>query len=240
MNLSQTISTARLWVESFFNLIFPDVCTVCQRTLVNGENVMCLDCRLSLLLTGMHRIQPNEIHERLFMIGHPVKRATSLFYYYRENEYARLIHDTKYRSRPIVGRTLAAEHATELDACGFFDGIDALVPVPLHFFKRLQRGYNQATEIAEGISSVTGIPVADTLSASFHRSQTRKNAHQRLLNTRNIYRVEDISLITDRHILLVDDVITTGATMLSCIEAIKKASPTSEISIYSLAITRLH
>lgn len=102
MNLSQTISTARLWVESFFNLIFPDVCTVCQRTLVNGENVMCLDCRLSLLLTGMHRIQPNEIHERLFMIGHPVKRATSLFYYYRENEYARLIHDTKYRSRPIV------------------------------------------------------------------------------------------------------------------------------------------
>ena len=240
MNLSQTISTARLWAEGFFNLIFPDVCTVCQRTLVKGETVMCLDCRLSLPFTGMHKIQPNEIHERLFMIGYPIKRAASLFYYYRENEYARLIHDTKYRGRPIVGRTLASEHATELVADGFFDGIEALVPVPLHFFKRLQRGYNQAVEIAEGLSAATGIPVADALSASFHRSQTRKNAHQRLLNTRNIYSVQDVSLIANRHILLIDDVITTGATMLSCIEAIKKASPASEISIYSLAITRLY
>lgn len=239
MNLSSTFTSARIWAEDFFNLIFPNVCTVCQRTLVRGESVMCLDCRLSLPLTGMHKIQPNEIHERLFMIGHPIQRATSLFYYYRENKYARLIHDTKYRGRPVVGRTLAAGHAKELAADGFFDGIEVIVPVPLHFFKRLQRGYNQATEIAEGISSATGIPVADALCASFHRSQTRKNAHQRLLNAQDVYSLEDISAIADKHVLLVDDVITTGATMLSCIKAIKSASPSSEISVYSLAITRL-
>lgn len=239
MNLKQLTATSRLWAGEFVNLIFPNVCTVCGRTLVRGEKVMCLDCRLSLPVTNLHRQQPNAIHERLFSIGHPIERAASLFHYYRENKYARLIHDTKYRGRPVVGRTLAASHATELQTAGFFDGIEAIVPVPLHFFKRLQRGYNQAGEIAEAISTVTGIPVADALSATFHRSQTRKNAHERLLNTRNVYSVSDAGSIDGLHILLVDDVITTGATLLSCIEAVKRTCPSCRVSVYSLAITRL-
>lgn len=229
----------KLWGEGLVNLVFPNVCTVCHRTLVRGEEVMCLECELGLPRTNLHRLQPNVIHERLFSIGHPVERATSLFYYYRENQYARLIHDTKYRGRPNVGYTLASRHADELLKCDFFDGIDSIVPVPLHYFKRLRRGYNQAEAIASGIASAAQIPVIDALSASFHSTQTRKTAHERLVNARNVYRVKDVAAIANRHILLVDDVITTGATLLSCLEAIKHSSPATRVSVYSLAITQL-
>lgn len=231
-------SSVRSWSEALLNLIFPNVCTVCHRTLVKGEEVMCLKCMIDLPYTNLHRLQPNVIHERLFSIGHPVERATSYFYYFRENSYSRLIHDTKYNGRPIVGYKLAATHAAELLQSGFFDGIDAIVPVPLHYFKRLSRGYNQAEEIALGLSSITDIPVIDALSASFHTTQTRKTAHERLINARNVYKVKDSS-IDNLHILLVDDVITTGATILSCIESIKKVCSSTRVSIYSLAITQL-
>ncbi|MCM1075780.1 MAG: ComF family protein [Bacteroides sp.] len=233
------MSAFRLWTEGFVNLIFPDVCTVCHGRLVNGEKIMCLDCALGLPRTNLHRVQPNAIHERLFSIGHPVAKAASLFYYYRENIYARLIHDTKYRGRPMVGRTLAAGHAAELDGYGFFDDMDVIVPVPLHFFKCLRRGYNQAEEIAHGLSETTGLPVVNALSASFHSTQTRKGAHERLRNVRGVYHVSDRESIDGRHILIVDDVITTGATMLSCIESIKQTCPSTRVSVYSLAITQL-
>lgn len=239
MNKTGLFETVKLWSEGLFNLFFPDVCTVCQKTLVRGERIMCLDCRMSLPLTNLHKTQPNEIHERLFSVGHPIERAASLFYYYRESRFSRLIHDTKYRNRPIVGKTLANDHTSELLLSGFFKDIDAIVPVPLHFFKRFQRGYNQAEEISLAISSATGIPTVNALKASFHQTQTRKNAHERMLNARNVYHVGKAKAINGRHILLVDDVITTGATMLSCIEAIKKECPTTKVSVYSLAITRL-
>ena len=239
MGQKNTVKTIRLWGKSLVDLIFPDLCTVCRNRLVTGEHIICLECRMGLPRTNLHRLQPNAIHERLFSIGHPIERATSLFHYFRENNYARLIHDTKYRGRPIVGRTLALEHATELLQTGFFDGIDAIVPVPLHFFKRFRRGYNQAEEIARGLSSATSLPVINALSASYHRTQTRMSAHQRLLNARNAYHVADPSAIDGLHILLVDDVITTGATLLSCIEAVKKCCPSTRISLYSLAITQL-
>jgi len=228
------------WVEDFVNVIFPNVCTVCHRTLVKGENIICLHCLLDLPRTQLHKQQPNEIHERLMCVGIPIEKATSLFYYYRDTPYARLVHDTKYHSRPVVGRTLAAMHAKELLPTGFFDGIDCIVPVPLHRIKRLSRGYNQAEELAKGISSVTNIPVVDALSAAYHSTQTRKDAHQRLLNVKDVYGLANANAIAGKHILLLDDVITTGATILSCMHAIRNASPSTRISVYSLAITRLN
>lgn len=225
--------------EDLVNIIFPNLCAVCGKVLVKGENVLCLDCLLSLPRTNLHKIQPNIIHERVFSFGCPVERASSLYYYHRDNKYAKLIHDTKYRDRPSVGQHLASLHARELKAAGFFEGIDAIVPVPLHFIKRLQRGYNQAEEIGKALALVTGLPVVNALRASYHRSQTRKDAHARLVNTTGVYHVRKSDEIEGRHVLLVDDVITTGATLLNCIKAIKKSSPSTKVSVYSLAITQL-
>lgn len=239
MNIERFLTSAGSLAEDLLNLIFPNVCTVCGRTLVKGEKILCLDCLLSMPRTNLHRLPTNTIHERLMNVGNPVGRATSLFYYYRDNKFSRLIHETKYRGRPVVGMTLAKIHARELMPVGFFDGIDAIVPVPLHFLKRLQRGYNQAEKIAEAIGVETGIPVVNALGARFHRSQTRKDAHSRLINTQGVYTVTDVESISGRSILLVDDVITTGATLLNCIKAIHKASPSTSVHVYSLAVTQL-
>ncbi len=237
--LGQIRNIIKPWATGLVNVIFPNVCTVCKRSLVDGEKVMCLHCLVDLPETNLHASQPNHIHERLMAVGMPIEKAASYFYYYRDTPYTALIHDTKYRGRPSVGRFLARRHAGKLVNCGFFDDIDCIVPVPLHRFKKMMRGYNQAEEIAKGLSAVSGLPVVNALKAAYHTTQTRKDSHQRLLNVKGVYSVSDTEAIRDKHILLLDDVITTGATLLSCIQSIRTACPSTRISVYSLAITRL-
>lgn len=239
MNRTDFINTVSRWGKSFVDIIFPNVCTVCHRTLVSGEKFLCLECLMDMPLTNFHKSASNSLTERLFCRTVPIEKAASMFYYRRNNPYTTLIHDTKYRGRPDVGRYLASFHAAELMNAGFFADIDLLVPVPLHFLKQLKRGYNQAEKIAEGLASVSGLPVVTPLMASWHRSQTRKDAHARFRNTVGAYSLRSVDDIENKHILLVDDVITTGATILACADAVKTASPATRISVYSLAATYL-
>lgn len=228
----------RVWANSLVDLILPRVCSVCGTVLVEGEDIMCLNCLVNLPVSGMHDRQPNEIHERLISLRTPIEKATSYFYYNRDNPYARLIHDTKYRNRPRVGRKLAATYASQIISIGFFDDIDALVPIPIHFLKRLKRSYNQSEEIAKGVSLVTGIPIEDHLHATrYHSSQTRKSATVRRLNVSGSFSVRHSSDISGKHLLIIDDVITTGSTMLSAMEALKSYDQTVRLSVFSLALT---
>ncbi|MFA4054553.1 ComF family protein [Duncaniella muris] len=236
---NNSFAVAGRWLRGLVNIIFPDVCTVCHRPLVDGEDFICLQCLLDMPVTNFHKSASNSLADRLFSPSCRIEKTASTFYYRRGNPYTAIIHDTKYRNRPKVGRHFASLHAKELSDSGFFDDIDALVPVPLHFLKKIKRGYNQAEEIAKGLGHVCGLPVETPLKASWHRSQTRKDIHARLQNTIGAYSLPDPELIADRHILLVDDVITTGSTILACAQAIKKASPATRISVYSLATTQL-
>jgi len=130
--------------------------------------------------------------------------------------------------------------AEEIMPSGFFDGIDLILPVPLHYLKELKRGYNQSHHIALGISDITDIPVGSLLRARRHPSQTSKNAAGRLDNARGTFSVgqqEDVARYS--HILIVDDIITTGSTLCACAEAIHSASPQTSISILTLAATRM-
>ena len=233
------INQLKLLAKDLVDIIFPNVCTVCHKSLVRGEKYICLDCLMSLPRTDFHLSNPNPLHDRLFSRNIPIEKATSLFHYYKGNKFASIIHDTKYRGRPNVGRYFACKHATELLPTGFFNNIDLIVPVPLHIIRKLHRGYNQAEKIAHGLSEATGIPVINPLVASFHKSQTKKNAHARLMNAMNVYKVMDANMLSGKHILLVDDVITTGSTMIACLNAIKNAVPDVVLSIYSLAATKL-
>lgn len=220
------------------DLLFPRLCAVCGTSLLRGEDVMCLQCRASLPVTGQYMRQPNDIHDRLISLKVPLRKATSYFYYNRENPYSKLVHDTKYRGRPHIGRILAADHARELMAIGFFNGIDALQPIPIHFLKRVKRGYNQSEAIAEGIAEVTGLPIIKSLrAATYHTTQTHKNAEGRRRNIAGSFQVSDASLLDGRHILLIDDVITTGSTMVEAMETIKRANNSVELSVFSLALT---
>lgn len=226
-------------LKGVVNLIWPDVCEVCGCTLVKGEKVICLGCRLKLPRTNLHTQEFSLIHHRL--AGRvPIERAAGYFYYYRSDSFTRLIHAAKYNGRPNAARYLAREYAGEIKDDGFFSGIDLILPVPLHCFKLWKRGYNQTEYLARGLKDATGIAIGSNLVATRgHSTQTRKGSYMRWLNTRNIYDVVHPDELEGKHILVVDDVITTGATLLACCEAIHRSAPTATISVLTLAVSHL-
>lgn len=226
-------------VGSLAGLVYPRLCEVCGTALVDGEETMCLQCLCNFPVCGIDNFDSNLIHIRL--AGHaPIERAVAAFYYIRDNRYTRLIQAAKYEGRPRIAAWLARRMAIELLPKGFFDGIGLIVPVPLHFSKKWRRGYNQSDYIAHAVSEATGIPVGYNLKCRRrHATQTRRNAFDRWINARNLYSVVGPEELANSHILIVDDVITTGATLLSCCEALHRAAPSARISVLSLAITQM-
>lgn len=223
-------------IDSFF----PRCCPVCQSRLVEGEDGICLNCYLKVPRTGYHLDPSNPLILRLVDVRTPIERAVAFFHYSKDNVYARLIRDAKYHNQPNLDKALARLYAQELQAAGFFRDIDAVMPVPIHWTKRLRRGYNQSDFIAAGIADVTGLPVLHNLKARrAHSTQTRKSAVERRHTLPGVFKVTHPERLKGMHILLVDDVITTGATILSCAQAIKKAVPDHRLSILSLAATKL-
>lgn len=200
---------------------------------------MCLPCLARLPRTGFHRLPDNRLHERLASPGVDVARAAAWFTYMKKNEFAAMIHDAKYHGQWALARDCGRLYGAELMADGFFNGIDLLLPVPMHGSKLRRRGYNQAVEVARGISEATGIPVGNNLVARRgHDSQTRRNAWQRWLNARDIYAVERPAELAGKHVAVVDDVVTTGATLLACLTALHSAGvPHLTTSVTVLAAT---
>lgn len=227
------------WFSDLLRIVFPDVCEVCGSSLVRGEEVICLKCDMNMPRTRVHNDSFNIIHERLAGKT-PIERAAGYFYYYRESDYAAIIHNAKYNGRPIIARKLAMRFARELMADNFFDGIDVVLYVPMFFLKKIKRGYNQSEYIAQGISQATNIPIGHNLiSKRSHSSQTKKNSYSRWLNAQGVYDVINSEELENKHVLIVDDVVTTGATLLACCDVVHNAVPSATISVLSLAVTRL-
>lgn len=227
------------WFSDLLRIVFPDVCEVCGSSLVRGEEVICLKCDMNMPRTRVHNDSFNIIHERLAGKT-PIERAAGYFYYYRESDYAAIIHNAKYNGRPIIARKLAMRFARELMADNFFDGIDIILYVPMFFLKKIKRGYNQSEYIAQGISQATNIPIGHNLiSKRSHSSQTKKNSYSRWLNAQGVYDVINSDELENKHVLIVDDVVTTGATLLACCDVVHNAVPSATISVLSLAVTRL-
>ena len=232
------------WLRRFgleaSSLVWPRVCEVCGRRLTVDESFLCLHCELKLPLTHLHR-EPlwNEIHQRMAPKP-PIERAASLFYYLHDDPNRFLIHNAKYNGRPQIMRYLGVRYAHTLMNEHFLDGIDMIEPVPMHWFKKLQRGYNQTDWLARGLSEVSGIPVGEHLCVSRrHSTQTHKSRMNRWLNASSSYTVVDADELAGLHILLVDDVITTGATITTCATLLSEAAPGVKVSVVSLGLTQL-
>lgn len=233
------LSKLKEWGDDALNVVFPMQCEVCGKALTRGERVLCLYCDVDMPRTRLHVDEFNVLHQRLAGKA-PIDKATGYFYYYRDSDYAKMIQRAKYNGRPKIVEILAQRYVSELNEDSFFEDIDLIEPVPMHWLKKIRRGYNQSEEIARAISKVTGIKLGRHIVTSQRRStQTRKGRFERWLNARNAYNVINADELSGRHVLVVDDIITTGATMLACCEAIHEVSPTSRISVLSLGVTHL-
>lgn len=201
-----------------------------------GEKALCLSCRAGLPYTGLHCTPSNEM-ERCFWGRFPVVRATSLFFYKKDGHVAQILYGMKYRGRRKLCIQMGQLMAEELGPTGFFDGIDYLLPVPLHKARLRRRGYNQSELLARGISMYTHIPLCTDAVCRIHNneSQTHKSGFERWQNVSQLFRATDAaSSLRHAHVLLVDDVLTTGATLISCADALAEVEGI-QISVVTFA-----
>lgn len=223
------------WISDLLDIIFPRRCCVCGELLSSQEQDICLNC-----LYALPKVEPHvsaEI-EKIFWGKIDIERAASFIYYHKGSPYNNIIHALKYKGRPWTGMLFAGMAAAELNEKGFFDGIDAIIPVPLSRKKRRKRGYNQCDYIADGISQATGIPVLkDIVERNIsNETQTDKSRDERWENVKGIFTLKKPELLEGKHILLVDDILTTGATLASCASAIQ-ACCNCRTSIFTLGYT---
>ncbi len=214
-----------------FNWMLPRVCEGCGRRLARGERSVCAVClgELSQGYAGSDALR-DRLPRRL-----PVDRCLSWTAYRRGSLAARLIKRGKYGGRPDIIEELAGIYGRRLAAAGALAGVDVLQAVPMHWWKRLRRGYNQADLIARQLSCATGIPTVSALKAvRGHGSQTRHTAAGRALNVGGMFEAVGRDAVAGLHVALVDDVITTGATLSEAACAVARAG-TARISTVTLA-----
>lgn len=231
--------TIKQWLSAAADVAMPRVCPVCGKALDNDEQWLCRKCLAALPRTRYEETDFNTM-EQHFAGKVPIERATAYFFYEKGSPYASILHDIKYHSLPKMGYWLASRAVTEMAGSQFFEGIDVVTAVPLHRSKLAQRGYNQSEYLARGIADRLGIPYVEALNAvKPHSTQTHKGALERWQNIQGNYALKnDASHLSGKHILLVDDVITTGSTLTVC-ASLLKSIPGATISLFTLAAARL-
>ncbi len=218
-------------------LFFPRLCLACRESLAAGEAHLCTSCRIELPYTDYHLLPPaqNPLARR-FWGKLPVQHTLSYLHFLRHGRVQKLLHQLKYQGQSQVGSALGQLYGAELAAAGLGSEFDLLVPVPLHRRKLARRGYNQAAAFAQGLATALRCPsAAHALRRTEHTaSQTRKGRVERWQNVATVFEVAEPAEVTGRRILLVDDVLTTGATLEACGAALLAAGAHT-VSIATIA-----
>lgn len=224
------------WWNDFLSLFFPLLCLLCRQNQRSTNQPLCLACQAKLSPTNLHLYQDNEFTDR-FIGRVQLETAAALYYFSKTSKVQILLHLLKYGDRPMVGVQLGRFYGQLLKEQALFSTIDLIIPVPLHPKRERQRGYNQSTQFAIGLSEVLNVPYSeDVLERRIYTpTQTGKNRVDRLENVLTAFQLKQKDLIADKHILLVDDVLTTGATLEACALQLQKASNV-KISMAAIAI----
>jgi len=204
-------------LKEFLDLIFPRNCPECGRSLFDFELCLCTICQGTLPRANFHlRPFDNELSSKLRGLM-PVNRAMAFIRFTKKGKSQKLLHLLKYRNKPEIGLEMGRLYGVTLKECGFSTTWDVIVPVPLHPIKQKRRGYNQSEKFASGLSLELGIPCQELLERKkFTETQTKKSRLQRLENVDEVFELTNSLKVKDLRILLVDDVITTGATLCVC------------------------
>lgn len=208
-------------LEDFISLFFPRICYACGNSLYKNEEVICTYCRFRLPKTNFHLEADNAV-SRLFWGRVKIDAAASFCYYRKEGKVQNLIHHYKYKGKREIGPFLGRLYGGYLRNASSFQGIDLIIPVPLHPKKLRKRGYNQSELFGKGLAEAMVIPLEPqhlyrTVASN---TQTKKSRYRRWENVENIFAVNKPDDLRGKHILLVDDVVTTGSTLEACAQTL--------------------
>lgn len=222
-------------INAFLSLIYPRHCEACGRVLHGHELHLCFHCRLNLPKSNYHQMASSPMY--MALAGRvPLVMACSFYLFEKSGKVQKLLHAIKYQKHPELAVYLGREYARDLQKNSVFNNIDAIVPVPLHHNKLKKRGYNQSECFAKGLSEVLCKPVDSShlIRITETETQTKKQKYQRWENVEGIFQVNEPETLYGKHLLLVDDVVTTGATVEAAWQALKTI-PEVTVSLASIA-----
>jgi len=223
--------------RDFLRLFIPHICPLCGSSMLRDENIMCFACKAELPETNFHFYPHDNSLAQTFWGRTELGFAIACYYYTKGLKVQKLVHMLKYKDRKDVGEEIGRYYGKILLGNCILDDVDYIIPVPLHKKKKRSRGFNQAEVFANGLSEILNIPV-DTLSLqriAFTETQTKKSRFARWKNVKEMFRLVHPENIQGKHVMIVDDVITTGATLESCITELKKAKNV-RVSVVAIAV----
>ena len=224
-------------LNDIFNLFYPERCSICENQLVKGEKTICVSCISELPVTNFCNLKNNNV-ETSFYGRILVEEATSLFYFHKEGKVQKLIHQLKYKGDQQIGTVLGDWLGENMLESNRFKDIDCIIAVPLHPKKLKKRGFNQLTKFGQILSDKLQVPMIEDVlvKVSVSQTQTKKNRFDRSINVDEKFELSDNRILANKHILLIDDIITTGATLEACSIALLH-SKNIKISIATMAYT---
>lgn len=221
----------------FLSLFYPKVCAACDGELLKGEESICLDCQLQLPYTGFINQTPNAV-EQMFWGRVEIASAAAYLYFKKGSRTRKLMHRIKYKGEKELAQHIGKMMGEEMKRSERFKQIEGIIPIPLHKRKLRKRGFNQSEWFAKGLAEKLEVEVITDvlLKTSESKSQTKKNRWQRWLNMGEQFVVKQPETIAEKHILLVDDIVTTGATLEACIKLLQE-NTSCKISVATMAVT---
>ena len=221
----------------FIDIFYPEQCLLCGRQLVGNNKFLCTNCLYDMPRTNFHEKSYNKTSQ-IFWGRVDLNFAASYLYFYKGSKYRKLIHLLKYKNKPEIGVFLGELYGSELIDVEKLKDVDFIIPVPLHPKKQRLRGYNQSEEFSKGLSKMLGSPVINLLKRKvFTETQTKKTREERWNNVKDVFEILDCNRVIGKHIILTDDVVTTGATLEACMLALKKCGDV-KISVLTLGIAQ--
>lgn len=217
------------------SLVFPNLCLACEQPLSTGEKMLCLPCQLTLPKTNYHLQHHNPVEKHFWGRVH-IQAATAFYHFIKQTRVQHMIHQLKYKGRTDIGIHLGKLFGYQLQESEFYKSAEIITSVPLHKLKLYKRGYNQSDLLCEGLSEVLHVPFVNNVLVrnTYTQTQTKKSRVERWKNVDSIFSVLHPEKIIGKHVLLIDDVITTGSTLEACANEILRIEGT-KVSIAALA-----
>jgi ComF family protein len=233
--MNNYLKSASGFAADLFGLFFPNLCLGCGQPLIKGEEVICTPCHFHLPKTYFHHDPDNPLN-KVFWGRVNLEMVAAYLYFQKGSTVQHLLHQLKYKGRQEIGFKIGKWYGQELSQAEIFRDAALVIPVPLHPHKLRKRGYNQSQVFAEGLTAVMNakLETACLYRKTDSKTQTRKSRYNRWENVADIFAVKKTEKIRDRHILLVDDVLTTGATLEACAQALLEV-PGVKVSVATIA-----